>query len=317
MGFGIMRVDKVKTGVDCGRVLDEMLRQSRGLATEEYTATHFRGSHIDVSRSAANLDWCVDELKDRPAGDTIRGMCEAVGARVRKDSVLGLTGLYALSPEVADAWTWEQKADFFKECVAFHQEHYGATVAVSLHMDEKTPHLHVFSVPLTDDGRLSAKDIMGNRKQYHERQQLFYDEVCRGRGLEPFQVKDKEHNRKHLSNLDFKIAQRQQEIVEQERKLSSVSLDISKALQEADDLTRNLDSLRAEVKHGYECLCVVEDQIEKAEDYIVSDPTIEERIRQSKELEELKRKARQYDKIRTQYPDIDKAIETISLDRYR
>ncbi len=33
-----------------------------------------------------------------------------------------------------------------------------------IHMDEGTPHMHVVFVPLTADKRLSAKDIIGNRK---------------------------------------------------------------------------------------------------------------------------------------------------------
>jgi hypothetical protein len=33
-------------------------------------------------------------------------------------------------------------------------------------MDEKTPHMHLSFVPLTADGRLSAKDIVGNRKKH-------------------------------------------------------------------------------------------------------------------------------------------------------
>ncbi len=32
-------------------------------------------------------------------------------------------------------------------------------------MDEKTPHMHLCFVPLTEDGRLSAKEIMGNKKK--------------------------------------------------------------------------------------------------------------------------------------------------------
>ena len=32
-----------------------------------------------------------------------------------------------------------------------------------VHMDEKTPHLHLVFVPLTKDNRLCAKEIIGNR----------------------------------------------------------------------------------------------------------------------------------------------------------
>ncbi len=31
-------------------------------------------------------------------------------------------------------------------------------------MDEKTPHMHYGVVPITDDGRLSAKEVVGNKK---------------------------------------------------------------------------------------------------------------------------------------------------------
>ena len=37
-------------------------------------------------------------------------------------------------------------------------------ISAVVHMDEKTPHLHLCFVPLTPDGRLSAKEIIGNRK---------------------------------------------------------------------------------------------------------------------------------------------------------
>lgn len=31
-----------------------------------------------------------------------------------------------------------------------------------LHMDEKKPYIHCVTIPLTSDGRLSAKEIIGN-----------------------------------------------------------------------------------------------------------------------------------------------------------
>ena len=34
-----------------------------------------------------------------------------------------------------------------------------------VHLDEKTPHMHVTFVPLTEDKRLSAKEIIGNKKK--------------------------------------------------------------------------------------------------------------------------------------------------------
>ena len=54
----------------------------------------------------------------------------------------------------------------------FAEEEYGADniIRFVLHLDETTPHIHCVTVPLTKDGRLSAKDVMGHRKEMRERQ---------------------------------------------------------------------------------------------------------------------------------------------------
>ncbi|MCS3039789.1 MobV family relaxase [Bacteroides thetaiotaomicron] len=43
----------------------------------------------------------------------------------------------------------------------------------SLHMDERTPHIHCVVVPLTRDGRLSAKEVMGDRRKLSELQDCY------------------------------------------------------------------------------------------------------------------------------------------------
>ena len=47
-------------------------------------------------------------------------------------------------------------------------------ISAVVHMDEKTPHLHLCFVPLTKDGRLSAKEILGNKKNMIRWQDDFY-----------------------------------------------------------------------------------------------------------------------------------------------
>ncbi|HIP21382.1 MAG TPA: hypothetical protein EYG72_00200 [Candidatus Pacebacteria bacterium] len=58
---------------------------------------------------------------------------------------------------------------------AFMKEEVGAEniIRFTLHMDEKTPHIHCVFVPLTKDGRLSAKEVMGNRTKFFERQKRY------------------------------------------------------------------------------------------------------------------------------------------------
>ena len=50
--------------------------------------------------------------------------------------------------------------------IKFLEDEYGKEniVKLELHRDEKTPHFHAIVVPLTKDGRLSAKEVVGDRK---------------------------------------------------------------------------------------------------------------------------------------------------------
>ena len=73
-----------------------------------------------------------------------------------------------------------------------------------IHMDEGTPHMHVVFVPLTADKRLSAKDIIGNRKkliqwqdEYYEYMSVRYPELCRGESAA-------QTGRTHMTVQEFK-----------------------------------------------------------------------------------------------------------------
>ena len=46
-------------------------------------------------------------------------------------------------------------------------------------MDEKTPHMHLSFVPLTEDGRLSAKEIVGNKKKLTQWQDEFWKHMVK------------------------------------------------------------------------------------------------------------------------------------------
>ena len=53
----------------------------------------------------------------------------------------------------------------------------------TLHLDEKTPHIHAVTVPLTKDGRLSAKEVFGNKGDLVSRQDR-YAEAMKEFGLD-------------------------------------------------------------------------------------------------------------------------------------
>ena len=75
--------------------------------------------------------------------------------------------LFTASPEFFKGKTPEEIRAFFQESMDFLTEYQPRETIISavVHMDEKTPHMHLTFVPLTEDKRLSAKDIVGYKKK--------------------------------------------------------------------------------------------------------------------------------------------------------
>lgn len=84
--------------------------------------------------------------------------------------------LITASPEFFEKKTPEQVRRFFSHTLAFIQEKQAPETIISavVHMDEKTPHMHLSFVPLTRDKRLSAKEILGNKKKLTQWQDSFW-----------------------------------------------------------------------------------------------------------------------------------------------
>lgn len=97
----------------------------------------------------------------------INRMVKEAGCKVRRDSVMMVETLITASPEFMNSLPPEEQKEYFTRALEFLSERVGKQNILSavVHMDEKTPHMHLCFVPLTEDGRLSAKDIMGNKKK--------------------------------------------------------------------------------------------------------------------------------------------------------
>ena len=87
--------------------------------------------------------------------------------RTRSDSVRLVETLITGSPEFFKGKTEKQIKAYFQHALAFLTQHQRPETFVSavVHLDEKTPHMHVTFVPLTEDNRLTAKEIIGNKRK--------------------------------------------------------------------------------------------------------------------------------------------------------
>lgn len=92
-------------------------------------------------------------------------MIERAGCRTRSNSTVLVETLLTASPEFMNQLKPQEQRQFFERAAAFLYERIGKENVVSaiVHMDEKTPHMHFCFVPITKDGRLSAKEVLGNK----------------------------------------------------------------------------------------------------------------------------------------------------------
>ncbi|MEA4845750.1 MAG: MobV family relaxase [Clostridiaceae bacterium] len=128
---------------------------------------------IDMSKSKYNFHIIKPTQKYRKEID-IR--IKAAGCKTRKDSTMFVDTLITASPEFFDGRNRKDIQAYFTEAVAFMEKKIsrGNIFSAVVHMDEKTPHLHLCFTPITKDGRLSAKEILGNRAQLSMWQDEFH-----------------------------------------------------------------------------------------------------------------------------------------------
>ena len=128
---------------------------------------------IDTSSSKDNFHIIQPTQKYRREIDS---RIRAAGCRTRKDSTMFVDTLITASPEFFTGRSRQEVQAYFTEAVAFMEKKVGRGNIFSavVHMDEKTPHLHLCFTPITEDGRLSAKEILGNRAQLSQWQDEFH-----------------------------------------------------------------------------------------------------------------------------------------------
>ena len=144
--FAILRFAKYK-GPEISNI------ESHNERTKENYASN---PDIDKSRSHLNFHLITPERKYRAEAE--RQIAEA-GCRTRSDSVRVVEALVTATPEFFKGKKKNEIKAYFQEALDFIQQHQNPKTIISavVHMDEKTPHMHLSFVPLTEDGRLSAK----------------------------------------------------------------------------------------------------------------------------------------------------------------
>ena len=166
--YAIMRFAKYK-GPEIGNI------EAHNERTKEKYASN---PDVDTSRSKYNFHLVKPPGKYRAESER---QIAAAGCRTRKDSIRMIETLFTASPEFFKGKKRAEIRVFFEEALHFLEQHQSKETIISavVHMDEKTPHMHLCFVPLTADGRLSAKEIVGNKKKLTQWQDRFWEHMVK------------------------------------------------------------------------------------------------------------------------------------------
>jgi len=161
--YGILRFAKYK-GPEIGRI------EAHNERTKE---TYASNPDVDKSRSHLNIHLITPKQSYRAEAE--RQIAEA-GCRTRSDSVRVVEALITASPEFFKGKKPAEVREYFELALRFIEKNQSKETILSavVHMDEKTPHMHLCFVPLTEDKRLCAKEIIGNRKNLTRWQDGFW-----------------------------------------------------------------------------------------------------------------------------------------------
>ena len=129
---------------------------------------------IDLSRSKHNFHLIEPPQRYRAEAER---QISAAGCRTRKDSVRLVEVLFTATPEFFQGKKLPEIRQYFEETLRFFEQYQSRETIISavVHMDEKT----LSFVPLTPDGRLSAKEIVGNKKKLTWWQDKFWEHMVK------------------------------------------------------------------------------------------------------------------------------------------
>lgn len=269
-------------------------------AHHERTKEEYKSNpDIDTSKSKNNIHLIAPQMRYKAEVDK---RIKDSGCRVRKDSTRFVDTLITASPEFFWDMTHEKMVEYFQRAVDFIKSKIRTDMIFSavVHLDEKTPHLHLCFVPLTVDNRLTAKEILGNRAklskwqdEFHEFMVKFYPDIERGTSATLTQ-------RKHIPTYIFKSAaklEKMQEDIEKvlkETNFTNASKNSEKAIKLIEDWVPRVETFRTRVNMLYNAL-EAEQKDNKAlreaykEEYDKADSRLMELVVLRKQVESLQK----------------------------
>ena len=244
MSYSIVRVSKVKSGTNTTGIQKHVQRENNNYENEDIDHSKTYLNYDLVNANKQNFNNLIDEKIEQ----------NYTGKRkIRTDAIKHIDGLITSDNDFFDNQTPEDTKQFFEYAKEFLEQEYGKDnlLYATVHMDEKTPHMHYGVVPITDDGRLSAKEVVGNKKALTAFQDRFNEYVNqRGYDLDRGQSRQVT-NAKHdqVSRYKQKTEYHKQEYERESQKLSHIQQKNNELIEQYQ---KSLETLKKPLNVQYE-----------------------------------------------------------------
>lgn len=251
VGYAVVHMMKIKSGA-VGGIQSHNNREHEPKTNPD----------VDMSRSEDNYDLIPCDNYKRSIKEKLSNLVESSRA-VRKDAVVVCNFIVTSDNETMDALGTDRQREFFQDSVKWFSDRYGAdrVLNATVHMDETTPHLHIGVMPITQDGRLSAKAIF-TKTEMKAIQTEFARDVGEKYGLERG-VEGSE--RTHLSEARFK----EQKALEMANEHGAIAQELQiiaeDCKQELSEATRSLETVKQELSAMQDRKDTLQGEIERLE----------------------------------------------------
>lgn len=251
VGYAVVHMMKIKSGA-VGGIQSHNNREHEPKTNPD----------VDMSRSEDNYDLIPCDNYKRSIKEKLSNLVESSRA-VRKDAVVVCNFIVTSDNETMDALGADRQREFFQDSVKWFSDRYGAdrVLNATVHMDETTPHLHIGVMPITQDGRLSAKAIF-TKTEMKAIQTEFARDVGEKYGLERG-VEGSE--RTHLSEARFK----EQKALEMANEHGAIAQELQiiaeDCKQELSEATRSLETVKQELSAMQDRKDTLQGEIERLE----------------------------------------------------
>lgn len=251
VGYAVVHMMKIKSGA-VGEIQSHNNREHEPKTNPD----------VDMSRSEDNYDLISCDNYKRSIKEKLSNLVESSRA-VRKDAVVVCNFIVTSDNETMNALGADRQREFFQDSVKWFSDRYGAdrVLNATVHMDEATPHLHIGVMPITQDGRLSAKAIF-TKTEMKAIQTEFARDVGEKYGLERG-VEGSE--RTHLSEARFK----EQKALEMANEHGAIAQELhvlaEDCKQELSEATRSLETVKQELSTMQDRKDTLQGEIERLE----------------------------------------------------